>query len=86
MRKICLLALLSIVGCSEADIEPCSQVVIGMLESELVTKLGVPFQKSDEVDGKKALMFKGKNIPTMMVVELNKTELGKYQVSHCNIM
>ncbi|MCB5228408.1 hypothetical protein JAO78_016520 [Alishewanella sp. 16-MA] len=86
MRIISILAFLTLVGCSEADIEPCSQVEIGMFESELIKELGSPFQKSDEIDNKKALMFKGENIPTIMIVELNKTELGKYKVSHCNVM
>jgi hypothetical protein len=86
MRKFAILFLFPLFSCSDADIEPCSTVKIGVTETILIEEIGSPFQRSEEIENQKALMFKGKNISLIMIVELEKSDDGEYLVSNCNVM
>ncbi len=85
MRGLLILFLLFLLGC-DADIDPCNQVSLGTSETELVDRLGEPFQKSDGEENKLAYMYKGKNIPSIMIVELERNVENTFLVSHCNVM
>tara|TARA_R100000687_G_scaffold83338_1_gene85687 strand:+ start:744 stop:980 length:237 start_codon:yes stop_codon:yes gene_type:complete len=76
---------LFLLGCN-ADVEPCNQISLGISESELVDRLGEPFQKSDEEENKLAYMYKGKNIPSIMIVGLERHVENTFLVSQCNVM
>ena len=86
MRYFLILAILIIVACSQQDVDPCTQAPIGKSETELTKELGQPIQASDIENNKKALMFKGENIPSMMVVELTKNSKDIFTVTYCNVM
>lgn len=85
MRLLLISLPLFFLGC-EADFEPCSQISLGISESELVVRLGEPSQKSDEEDGKLAYMYKGKNIPSIMIIQLEKNAENTFLVTHCDVM
>ncbi|WP_213997896.1 hypothetical protein [Arsukibacterium sp.] len=85
MRALIILLSLFLLGCN-ADIDPCNQISLGISESELVDRLGEPFQKSDEEENKLAYMYKGKNIPSIIIVELEINVENTFLVSHCNVM
>ena len=86
MRKFLFIFSLFLFGCIEADIDPCSQVEVGISEEELIKALGKPLQSSDEGAVQKALIFKGNTIPSMMVVELEQKEENQFKVAHCYVM
>lgn len=85
MRALIILLPLFLLGCN-ADVEPCNQISLGISESELVDRLGEPFQKSDEEENKLAYMYKGKNIPSIMIVGLERHVENTFLVSQCNVM
>jgi len=85
LRVLIVLLPLFLLGC-EADIEPCNQVSLGISESELVGRLGEPFQKSAEEESKLAYMYKGKNIPSIMIVQLERNAENTFLVSQCDVM
>lgn len=85
MRSLIVFLTILLSGCAD-EFEPCSQVEIGIGQSELVDILGEPFQKSDEVDNKLAYMYKGKKIPSIMLIELEKNDDNMFLVSQCNVL
>ena len=85
MRILLIFLPLLLLGC-EADFEPCSQVSLGISESELVVRLGEPFQKSAEEEGKLAYMYKGKNIPSIMIIQFERNAENTFLVTQCDVM
>lgn len=86
MRFLSLFVFFLFVGCSRNDLEPCEKAPVGLSEKELNETYGEPIQRSDEESVRKTLMFKGNTFPTIMVVELTKSDDQIFRVSYCNTM